>query len=80
MGVTCRGQDLEDVIVHRNKRHIARAAAKVVDEDIDEDIAIDALPEAIGNGRSAGPVDETEHIEACEEAGVHGGRAGAAWH
>ena len=71
MGVAVGRQHLEDAVLDAQDRDVEGAAAEVVDRD---DAGV-ALVEAVGQRRSRRLVDDPEHLEAGDAAGIARRRA-----
>ena len=71
VGVAGGGEHLEDVLADLQDRHVEGAAAQVVDADL----LVDVLAEAVGQRRRGRLVDDAQHLEAGDAAGVLGGLA-----
>jgi len=64
--------DFEDAVADLEHRHVERAATKVEDEDR---LVGALLVEAVREGRGGGLVDDAQHLEARDLAGLLGGLA-----
>ena len=71
VGVAGGGEHLEHAIAHFEHGHVEGAAAQVEDQDALVALAI----EAVGQGCCGGLVDDAQHFEAGDLAGVLGGLA-----
>ena len=71
MGVAVGGEHLEDAVVQPQDGDVEGAAAQVVDGDH----AVFALVEPVGERRGGRLVDQPQHFEARDAAGVLGGLA-----
>mmetsp|Transcript_14351 Transcript_14351/g.28331 ORF Transcript_14351/g.28331 Transcript_14351/m.28331 type:complete len:716 (+) Transcript_14351:183-2330(+) len=69
MRVAVGGDDLEHTVVDGEHRHIEGASAKVEDEDV---LLAALVVQTVGDGRGRGLVDDAEHVEARDGAGVLG--------
>merc|ERR1719506_1670076 len=58
--------NLENAVVNGQQRHVERAAAEVVDEDV----LLGLLVETVRNGRGGGLVDNPKNLEAGDRSGV----------
>mmetsp|Transcript_39400 Transcript_39400/g.92147 ORF Transcript_39400/g.92147 Transcript_39400/m.92147 type:complete len:255 (-) Transcript_39400:123-887(-) len=72
MRVAVGGDDLEHTVVDGEHGHVEGAATKVEDEDV---LLATLVVKAVGNRRGRGLVDDTEHVEARDGAGVLSGLA-----
>ena len=72
MRVAAGGLDLEDAVVDRDHGAVERAAAKVVDQHV---LLVAALVEAVRHGGRRRLVDDAQHVEAGDGAGVLGRHA-----
>ena len=70
--VAVGGAHLEDAVRELHDRDVEGAAAEVVDRDVDRAAA---LVEAVGERGGGGLVDDAQHFEAGDPAGVAGGLA-----
>ena len=68
MRVASRRLHLEDAVLDREDRHVERAAAEVEDEHIA--LAADLLVEAVRDRRRRRLVDDAQHVQAGDGAGV----------
>merc|ERR1719160_679729 len=66
VGVAVRRNDLEHAVVDGQERHIEGAAAQVVDEDV----LLRLLVETVRDSRGSRLVDDAEHLEARNGAGI----------
>mmetsp|Transcript_21892 Transcript_21892/g.55526 ORF Transcript_21892/g.55526 Transcript_21892/m.55526 type:complete len:189 (-) Transcript_21892:489-1055(-) len=80
MRVAVCGFHLEHALLDSEQRDVERAAAKVKDEDIllallaARATCLRPAPvESIRNGRRSGLVEDTQHLESCDGAGVFRG-------
>ncbi len=71
MGVAVGGEHFEDAVVQAQDGDVEGAAAEVVDGDD----AFLALVETVGERRGGGLVDEAQHFQPGDAAGVLGGLA-----
>ena len=71
VGITGGGEHLEDTVAHLEDGHVEGAAAQVEDQDF----LVALLVQAVGQGRRGGLVDDAQHLEASDLAGVLGGLA-----
>ena len=67
-GVARGGHDLEDAVGDVEDRHVESAAAQIENRNL----AVDLLAEAVGQRRRGGLVDDANHVEAGDAAGVLG--------
>ena len=72
VGVARGGLDLEDPLADLEHRHVEGPAAEVVDEDR---LVVALLVEAVGQGGRGGLVDDAQHLETGDLAGLLGGLA-----
>eukprot|EP00123_Amoebidium_parasiticum_P009570 comp19561_c0_seq1/m.22956 comp19561_c0_seq1/g.22956 ORF comp19561_c0_seq1/g.22956 comp19561_c0_seq1/m.22956 type:complete len:252 (+) comp19561_c0_seq1:1358-2113(+) len=72
MGITGRGQHLEHARVDGQQGHIEGAAAQVEDQNV---LLALRLVQPVGNGRSRGLVDDAQHLQPGNDAGVLSGLA-----
>jgi hypothetical protein len=70
MGVPGRGFDLKNALLNRQNRDVERPTAQVENENVT--LAGDALllVQAVGDGGGGGLVDNAEHVEAGDDAGI----------
>ena len=68
VGVTGSGLDFKDTVFDGQDGHVKGAAAQIKDQDVA--LAADLLVKAIGNSRSCGLVDDTEHVETSDCSSV----------
>ena len=68
MRVASRRLHLEDAVLDREDRHVERAAAEVEDEHVA--LAADLLVEAVRDRRRRRLVDDAQHVQAGDGAGV----------
>ena len=73
VGVACGGLDLKDALLDGEERDVKGAAAQVEDEHVA--LSRGLLVQAIGDGGGGRLVDDAEHVEASDRAGVLGRRA-----
>ncbi len=66
------GREVVLVLAHLEQRDVERAATEVEDED---ELVLLALVEAVGEGGRGGLVDDAQHVEARDLAGLLGGLA-----
>mmetsp|Transcript_109647 Transcript_109647/g.340299 ORF Transcript_109647/g.340299 Transcript_109647/m.340299 type:complete len:677 (+) Transcript_109647:253-2283(+) len=66
VGVAVRGDHLEDAVVDGQQRDVKGAAPEVVDEDV----LLGLLVKTIGNGGCGRLVDDSQHVEASDGAGI----------
>ena len=59
MGITCRGQDLEDTITDGEKGNIESSTTEIVDDDL----RFTTLVKTVGDGSSGRLVNDTEDLE-----------------
>ena len=71
VGVTGGGEHLEHAIAHLQHRHVEGAAAQVEHQDA----LVALLVEAVGQRGRGGLVDDAQHLEAGDLAGILGGLA-----
>ena len=71
VGVAGGGEHLEDVLADLQDGDVEGAAAQVVDADL----LVDVLAEAVGQRRRGRLVDDAQHLEPGDPAGVLGGLA-----
>jgi hypothetical protein len=64
------GADLDDAVADLEQRDVERAAAEVEDQD---GLFLAALVEAVGQRGRGGLVDDAQHVEAGDLAGLLGG-------
>merc|ERR1719319_1014497 len=74
MGVSGGGLDLEDAFLDGEDGDIEGSTSKIEDEDIALGCAL-LFVEAIGDGCGCGLVDDTENIQARDDASIFGGLA-----
>ena len=72
VGVTGGGLDLEDAVADLEHRHVEGAAAEVEHQDR---LLLALLVEAVGEGGGGGLVDDAQHVETGDLAGLLGGGA-----
>ena len=73
LGVPAGGNDLEPALLpHLHDRDVQRAAAEVEHEDLQ---LLAGLLQAVGQTRRGGLVDDAQHLQARDLAGILGGRA-----
>ena len=69
MGVTSGGKNLEDTVVDGKERNIESSSSKIVDDDLGFTAL---LVETVGDSGGSGLVDDTEHLETGNGAGILG--------
>lgn len=67
MGVTSSRKNLKDALVDGQERHIKSTTAKVVHNDLA--LAI-RLVKTVGDGSRSGLVDDTQNVQASNNAGI----------
>ena len=68
VGVTGCGLDLEDALLDSQERHIEGSSTEIEDQHIA--LARHLLVETVSDGGGGGFVDDTEHVQAADDAGV----------
>jgi hypothetical protein len=71
VSVTSGCLDLEDAFLNGQEGDIESATTEIEDEDVA--LTLDLLVETVGNGSGRGLVDDTENVQAGDQAGVLGG-------
>jgi hypothetical protein len=74
MGVPGRGFDLEDALLNGQNRNVKRSAAQVENENVALAGGALLLVQAVGDGGGGGLVDNAEHVEAGDNAGILGNK------
>ena len=69
IGVAAGGHHVEDTLGHLQDADVQRAAPQVEDGDLPTHL----LPEAVGQGGGGGLVEDPQHVQAGDAAGVLGG-------